>query len=117
LSTAATALGMTEDELRTALEADGTTLADVAEEKGVDVGTLVDALVSAGQERIAAAVEDGRLTQEEADERLADLEERVTERVNEEAGGFRGPGHDHGHGPRGERGASADEEPAETPAD
>ena len=80
LSAAATALGMTEDELRTALETDGTTLADVAGEQGVEVDALVDALVTAQQERIAAAVEDGRLTQEQADERLADLEERVTER-------------------------------------
>ncbi|SOD97859.1 hypothetical protein [Blastococcus haudaquaticus] len=93
LAAAADALGMTEEELRTALEQEGTTLADVAEEQGVDVGTLVDALVEAQQERIAEAVEDGQLTQEEADERLADLKERITERVNSDtppAG--RGPG-------------------------
>ena len=99
LETAAEALGMTEDELRTALEPDGTSLADVAEAEGVDVGTLVDALVEAQQERIAQAVEDGRLTQEEADERLADLEERVTERVNS---ADPGPGGRGGHGPRGD---------------
>jgi polyhydroxyalkanoate synthesis regulator phasin len=81
LETAAAALGMTEEELRTALEAEGTTLAEVAEDQGVEVGALVDALVEAQEERIAEAVEDGRLTQEEADERLAELEERVTERV------------------------------------
>jgi len=99
LDTAATALGMTEEELRTALEADGTTLADVAEAQDVDVDTLIDALVQAHQERIAQAVEDGRLTQEEADERLADLEARVTERVN--SAQPIGPGH---HGPRGGHG-------------
>jgi polyhydroxyalkanoate synthesis regulator phasin len=82
LETAADALGLTEAELRTALESDGTSLADVAQAQGVDVGTLVDALVQAQQDRIAQAVEDGRLTQAEADERLADLEARVTERVN-----------------------------------
>lgn len=116
LSAAATALGMTEDELRTALETDGTTLADVAGEQGVEVDTLVDALVAAQQERIAAAVEDGRLTQEQADERLADLEERVTERVASEAP-IGGPG----HGPRGDRGGQpgggADDEAPEAPAD
>src|SRR3954454_1474927 len=79
LSAAATALGMTEDELRTALEPDGTTLADVAGQQGVAVDALVDALVTAQKERIAGAVADGRLTQEQADERLAGLEERVTE--------------------------------------
>ena len=81
LETAAEALGLTEAELRTALEPDGTSLADVAQDQGVDVDTLVDALVQAQQDRIAQAVEDGRLTQAEADERLADLEARVTERV------------------------------------
>jgi hypothetical protein len=81
LETAAGALGLTEAELRTALEPDGTSLADVAQAQGVDVDTLVDALVQAQQDRIAQAVEDGRLTQAEADERLADLEARVTERV------------------------------------
>jgi polyhydroxyalkanoate synthesis regulator phasin len=83
LATAAQALGLTEDELRTALEADDATLADVAEDEGVEVETLVDALVTAAEERIAAAVDDGRLTQDEADERLADLATRITERVNE----------------------------------
>ncbi|WP_091763515.1 hypothetical protein [Blastococcus aurantiacus] len=116
LSTAATALGMTEDELRTALEADGTTLADLAGERGVEVDALVDALVTAQQERIAAAVEDGRLTQEEAGERLADLEERVAERVNSEA-----PAGGPGHGPRGDGsgrpGDGADDKATWTPAD
>ena len=90
---AATALGMTEEELRTALEADGTSLADVAAEQGVEVDVLVDALVTAAEENIAQAVEDGELTKEQADERLADLEERVTERVNDDSRGpGRGPG-------------------------
>ena len=81
LETAAETLGMTEDELRTALEAEGATLASIAEEQGVAVDTLVDALVTEKQERIAEAVEEG-MPQDVADERLADLEERVTEWVN-----------------------------------
>jgi hypothetical protein len=92
LSAAATALDMTEDELREALRADDTSLADVAGQQGVEVATLVDALVTAQQERIDQAVEDGDLTQEQADERLADLEERVTERVNSDDWGHHGPG-------------------------
>ena len=47
LSAAATALDMTEDELRDALPADDTSLADVAEQQGVEVDALVDALVAA----------------------------------------------------------------------
>ena len=92
LSAAATALDLTEDELREALRADDTSLADVAGQQGVEVATLVDALVAAQQERVDQAVEDGDLTQEQADERLADLEERVTERVNSDDWGHRGPG-------------------------
>ncbi|MGY1642650.1 hypothetical protein ACI782_16195 [Geodermatophilus sp. SYSU D00703] len=82
LAAAAEALGMSEDDLHTALEADGATLAQVAEDNGVAVDTLVQALVTAEQERIAQAVTDGRITQEQADERLADLEQRVTDRVD-----------------------------------
>ncbi|WNV77130.1 hypothetical protein [Geodermatophilus sp. DSM 44513] len=82
LDTAAETLGMTEDELRTALDAEGATLAQVAEDQGVEVDTLVDALVTAMQEGIAQAVEDGGMPQEVADERLAGLEEKVTEWVN-----------------------------------
>ncbi len=93
LPSAATTLGMSEDELRTALQAEGTTLAQVAEDRGVAVDTLIEALVQAQQERIAQAVEDGRLTQEEADERLAGLEERIAERVNS---ADRGQGEGHG---------------------
>ncbi len=81
LEAAAEALGMTEDELRTALEAEGATLAKVAEEKGVAVDTLVDALVTAQREGIAKAVQSG-MPQDVADKRLADVEERVTEWVN-----------------------------------
>jgi polyhydroxyalkanoate synthesis regulator phasin len=104
LATAAEALGMSEEDLRTALQADDATLAGIAEDQGVAVGTLVQALVAAEQERIAEAVADGRLSQEEADERLADLEQRVTERVESEverAGSpGRGPGsHDDVGGP------------------
>jgi hypothetical protein len=108
LEAAATALGLSEDDLRKALETDGTTLAQVTEDQGVEVDALIDALVTAEQERIAQAVEDGRFTQEQADERLADLEDRVTERVNSDDWGGRGPGG--GHGPR-------DGDADETPAD
>src|SRR5215217_2937386 len=65
LDAAAEALGLTADELRTALAVDGTTLADVAAAEGVDTSTLVDALVAAGTERLTQAVENGRLTQAE----------------------------------------------------
>jgi polyhydroxyalkanoate synthesis regulator phasin len=99
LTAAAEALDISEEDLRTALQADGATLAQVAEDKGVAVDILVQALVTAEQERIAQAVTDGRITQEQADERLADLEQRVTDRVNSSLGE---------RGPRGHRDATDD---------
>lgn len=70
LEAAAEVLGMTADELSTQLWG-GKTLADLAEEKGVDLEDVRDA-VSAAQEaalrdRIEQAVEDGNLTREHAD--------------------------------------------------
>ncbi|MGY1735716.1 hypothetical protein [Geodermatophilus sp. SYSU D00684] len=108
LSVAAGTLGLSEDDLRTALEADGASLASVAEEQGVAVDDLVAALVQAGQDRLDDAVADGRLTQEEADERAADLESRVTDLVESTdvdldgpRGGPGGRGGPDGEGPDG----------------
>ncbi len=81
LSAAATALGLTEADLRAQLRA-GKSLATVAKEKGVAVEKVVDALVAEAQQRLADAVKAGRLTQAQADERLKDLRARITERVN-----------------------------------
>ena len=96
LSVAAETLGLSEDDLRTALEADDATLASVAAEQGVAVEDLTAALVQAAQERLDEAVADGRLTQEEADERAADLESRIAELVEStdlgDRGGFGGRG-------------------------
>ena len=73
----AEALDITPQELSEQRQA-GSTLADIA---GDQVDEVVDALVANAEARIAAKVEAGRITQEQADERLAGLEERITERV------------------------------------
>jgi uncharacterized protein (DUF433 family) len=57
---------------------DGQTIAEVAEANGVEPSLVVDAIVAAHRERLDQAVGDGALTQEEADEMAAALEERVT---------------------------------------
>lgn len=80
LETAAEVLGTSVDELRDALQ-DGSSLADVAAAEGVETSALVDALVAAAQERLADHVEAGDVTQEQADERLAEVTARVTEMV------------------------------------
>ena len=89
-------LGLEQEELRTQLR-DGATLAEIAEEQGVDRQELVDTIVTSMEERLATAVEDGRLTQEEADERLADAEDKandIVDGVRPEGGPRFGPGAD-----------------------
>jgi hypothetical protein len=105
LDAAAEAIGIEASALRDALVS-GQTIAEVAEANGVAVADVVAAMVADAQEHLAQAVADGHLTQEEADERAADLEERITALVNGELefgfpGGPGGPGR-HG-GPWGER--------------
>lgn len=111
LETVMTVLDLSEDELKAAREA-GTRLAELAEQQGVEVSALIDALVAEAEEHIAEHVADGDLTQAEADERLAEIEQRISDRVNgvepaegeRPERGERGPG---GHGPHGP--ASGDE--------
>ena len=74
-------IGIDAESLREQLRA-GSSLAEIAEANGVDPQVVIDALVAEATEHLALAVENGRLTQAEADERLADLTERTTERVN-----------------------------------
>lgn len=93
LATASEALGITPEELTAAL-ADGQSIADIADTEGVDVQTVIDALVATYTERIEAGLADGTLTEEQATARLAELEAFVTAEV-ERVGG---PGRD-GHGP------------------
>ncbi len=82
LMVAAGELDMTPAELVAELR-DGKTIAEVAEAQGVNVDDIVDAMVEKVGDRLDTAVENGRLTQEEADGRLAMFEEKVTERVSE----------------------------------
>ncbi len=80
---AAEVLGLTADELREQLRS-GKTLAEVATDQGVERQTLVDALVASANERLAQAVTDGKITQEQADERAADLPEMIEKLVDGE---------------------------------
>jgi len=97
LDVAAQALGMTTDELHTALKG-GQTLAQIAESKGVNVQVVIDALVASATNHINEEVTSGEITQAEADAKLAELSQRVTDRVNNPRpeGGRRG-----GNGPKG----------------
>jgi hypothetical protein len=91
-------IGIPFEDIQAALEGGETTLAEIAAEQGVDLETLVDGLVAPAAADLADRVAEGILTQEEADERLADITERITERVQTEPGDR--PGHHRGrHGP------------------
>jgi hypothetical protein len=81
LEAAATAIGIEEADLKAALES-GDSIADVAEANGVDASVVIDAMVDAKTERIAEKVEEGRITQEQADEKLAEVETNIADRVN-----------------------------------
>jgi hypothetical protein len=98
LSVVATAIGITPEELRTGLQA-GKSIATIAGEHDVDVQKVIDAMVADAKAHLAQAVTDGKLTQAQADERAANLEARITERVNHTPpvggpmkDGHRGPG-------------------------
>ncbi len=104
LEAAAKALGMTADELSAELWG-GKTLADLAEEQGVDIAD-VKAAVEAAQiaetkTAIAQAVTDGTITQDKADWLLEGLDKGYWGASAEGGFGFgMGPGMGHG-GPRG----------------
>ena len=70
LNVVAEQLGIDPSELFTELQA-GKTIAQIAAEKGIATDTIVNAVVAAEQERLTTAVTNGRLTQEQADARLA----------------------------------------------
>jgi polyhydroxyalkanoate synthesis regulator phasin len=79
---AAEYLGMERNELFEALSR-GKTLADLARERDKPVDGLIDAMVEATEKQLDEAVADGRLTEADKNEVLADLRERITRLVNE----------------------------------
>jgi hypothetical protein len=99
VAVAAEAIGIPPGDLLYAMR-DGSTIAEVAEAEGVNVQTVVDALVASMQERLDAAVEDGFISQELADELSTGLEDRATAIVNGAFPFFHG-GPMGGHGPWG----------------
>ena len=81
LDAAAEAIGIETFDLLSVLR-NGHSIAEVAQAHDVQVSDVVDAIVTAEQDRLDQLVADGRLTQEQADELSADLVERVTDLVN-----------------------------------
>lgn len=98
LDAMAEAIGIEVEDLRTALQ-DGQTPAEVAEANGVSRADLVDAIVADITDHIEQGVEDGHLTQAEADERLADVEDHANDIVDGVRPEGMGPGGPGGHPP------------------
>ena len=90
----AEAAGVTVEELHEARH-DGQSLTEIAAAEGISRATLIDRLVALAEKRIDAAVTAGRLTAEQAEERKADLEERIGTMADRTGG----PGHGKGRGP------------------
>jgi 3-hydroxyacyl-CoA dehydrogenase len=74
-------LGVDVDTLRSDVR-DGKTIAEIAGEQGVDPQTVIDSLVAEAESHLDLSVENGRLTQDEADAKLADVTQRITDFVN-----------------------------------
>ena len=124
ITTAAEAVDMTVAELRAEMHG-GKTLSEILAENGADAEAVVSETLAWMETRLLQAVEDGRITEELAAERLESAESRLIERLEQtaplgpmwgsdqgrghggrafggSAGGFgkgMGRGHGYGHGP------------------
>jgi hypothetical protein len=118
LDVVATTLGITADEVRTALQG-GQSLADLAVSKGKTADDVINAIVAEATTQITAKVTSGDLTQAQADKLLAEVKTRTTEFVNNTAPaggpGFGGPNFG-GPGHRGGNDGDSDDAPVNTTA-
>jgi hypothetical protein len=85
----AEALGMTMEELYAA-QTDGQTVAEIAAAQGVELADVVAAALAPHAERLAQAVADGSITQEQADAMLAAMTEHMTARFETLGVGYSG---------------------------
>lgn len=74
-------VGTDVDSLKAAL-GEGQTLAEIADGNGVEAQTVIDSLLEKANERIGAAVEAGKLTEEEAETKKSEAATRIEDFVN-----------------------------------
>lgn len=101
LETVASELGLTTDEIRAALQS-GQTLETIISDNGGDVVAINAALVANATQNVNDAVAEGRITQEQADDILSNIGERVENALTQPREAGRPGGR--GDGPRGQRG-------------
>jgi hypothetical protein len=77
------ALGLEVSEVIAQLR-EGNTLAQIIEDNGSTIETVLESLVAEQREKLQEAVNEGLITQEEMDERLARTKERYTRALNSE---------------------------------
>jgi hypothetical protein len=82
-------LGMSREEIQEERQ-EGSSLLEIAESKDVTAEELIENILEAKKDRLEEAVEEGCLTQEQADERLELMEERIEEKINNNNCGFNG---------------------------
>ncbi len=108
-SVVAKVIGISEADLKTALSS-GQTVAAIAKAHNVDPQKVIDALVTDGQDELAAQVKAGTLTQAQADAQKAAVTQRATDQVNGTMSvGRGGPGGPDGHAGFGRNEAVSDE--------
>jgi len=95
-SVAAEKLGMELADLQTELD-NGKTIAALAEEKGVDTQTIIDAYLAQVKAKLDEKVASGEMTQEQADAHLEQAKTRATEKMDSTW-----EGHEHRGGRHGE---------------
>jgi len=100
ISVAADAIGIPPGDLLYAMR-DGKTIAEVADAEGVDEQVVIDALIASMQDGLAAAVDEGFISQDLADRLSTGLEERATSIVNGDLPFMHGGPMMGGHGPWG----------------
>ncbi len=107
MSVIATTLGITNDQLQSDLSS-GTTLKDEITNHGKTVDEVVTAVVAQEKSEMDQAVSAGKMTQDQETQRLSDLQQRLTDSINNNTFGQGGPGgfggHGHMGGPLGDQG-------------
>jgi polyhydroxyalkanoate synthesis regulator phasin len=99
LETVAGVIDIDTDALSEALR-DGQTIAEVADDNGSSATAVINALVAEMNTKLDQAVEDGKLTTEQAENIRADAPDRIEAMVNGEFEGRMGHRGHHGEGPR-----------------
>ncbi|MCE1253234.1 MAG: hypothetical protein LWX83_06745 [Anaerolineae bacterium] len=107
----AEALGMTVEDLTSALKA-GTTISQLVQKQGITLDTLVTTLLQPFSEQLDKSVSDGKMTQAQADQKLADMKTDLTTRLENNQLDAGGPGGDKPAGGPGGQGGNAPAGPA-----